>query len=121
MLIELGRFDEAESVIDRAQGLVEDNGVQKVRIDLTCFPGIKRSELRSDLGSERGQWLNAAGYQVDARSLLREGARHVLPDPPGGAVDHRVLAFEEIVGHRRTILPWREPLQCEPLTPSVTG
>jgi tetratricopeptide (TPR) repeat protein len=63
VLIELGRFDDAESVIDRAQRLVQDNGVQKVRIDLTW--------ARAHIAAGRG----------DARAterLLREAERDAI-------------------------------------------
>jgi tetratricopeptide (TPR) repeat protein len=63
VLIELGRFDDAEDVIDRAQALVQDNGVQKVRIDLTW--------ARAHIAAGRG----------DARAterLLREAERDAV-------------------------------------------
>ena len=63
VLIELGRFDEAEAVIDRADALVQDNLVVKVRIDLTW--------ARAHVAAGRG----------DARAterLLREAEREAV-------------------------------------------
>jgi DNA-binding SARP family transcriptional activator len=63
VLIELGRLDEAESVLDRADALADENRVGKVRIDLTW--------ARAHVAAGRG----------DARAterLLREAEREAV-------------------------------------------
>jgi DNA-binding SARP family transcriptional activator/tetratricopeptide (TPR) repeat protein len=103
VLIELGRFDEAEGVIDRAEGLAQYHHVLKVRIDLTwarahiaagrgdahATERLLREAERDAVGTDwfethigrfflldAAELLDLLGVSVDAQRYLARGREH---------------------------------------------